>query len=155
MSEFDSNGNVVSVVDGLGGNGFQLGQFQDYTVMRYADVLLMAAELGSANSQAYFDQVRQRAFKTNFISIPANQINIMKERRLEFALEGIRYWDLLRQGVGAAASEIAESTTLLSGGVSVNKTITAARIESTKGLSQIPSTQITLSGGVLKQNAGW
>ncbi|WP_244165455.1 RagB/SusD family nutrient uptake outer membrane protein [Flavobacterium phragmitis] len=155
MSEFDSNGNVVSVVDGLGGNGFQLGQFQDYTVIRYADVLLMAAELGSANSQVYFDQVRQRAFKTNFISIPANQINIMKERRLEFALEGIRYWDLLRQGVGVAASEIAESTTLLSGGVSGSKTITAARIESTKGLSQIPSTQITLSGGVLKQNAGW
>lgn len=155
MSELDENGNVVSVVDGLGGNGFQIGQFQDYIAIRYADVLLMAAELGSSNAQTYFDQVRQRAYKTNFVSIPVNQANIMKERQLEFALEGIRYWDLLRQGVNTAASQIAETTTLLNGGVSATKTITTAKIEATKGLSQIPNTQITLSGGVLKQNAGW
>lgn len=155
MSELDENGNVVSVVDGLGGTNFQIGQFQDFTVMRYADVLLMAAELGSANAQSYFDQVRQRAYKENFVSTPVNQVNIMKERQLEFALEGIRYWDLLRQGVSVAAAEIAETTTLLSGGVSGTKTITASKIEATKGLSQIPNSQITLTGGVLKQNAGW
>lgn len=33
--------------------------------MRYADVLLMAAELGSPNAQAYFNQVRQRAYTVN------------------------------------------------------------------------------------------
>ena len=134
---------------------FQIGQFQDYVVMRYSDVLLMAAELGSGNAQTYFDQVRQRAYKANFVSLPVNQANIMKERHLEFALEGIRYWDLLRQGVTAAATEIAETTTLLSGGVSGTKTISGGKIVTTKGLSQIPNTQITLSGGVLKQNAGW
>lgn len=155
MSELDKDGNVVSVVVALGGIGFQESQFQDYVAIRYADVLLMAAELGSGNAQSYFDQVRQRAYKTNFVSLPVNQANIMKERNLEFALEGIRYWDLLRQGVSAAASQIAETTTLLSGGVSGTKTITAGKIEATKGLSQIPNTQITLSGGVLKQNAGW
>lgn len=149
----DEAGN--SVTDALGGNGFQIAQFQDYVVMRYADVLLMAAELGSSNAQTYFDKVRQRAYKANFVSLPVNKTNIMKERNLEFALEGIRYWDLLRQGVSVAASEIAETTTLLSGGVSGTKTITAGKIEATKGLSQIPNTQITLSGGVLKQNAGW
>ena len=123
--------------------------------MRYADVLLMAAELGSGNAQAYFDQVRQRAYKANFASLPVNKDNILKERHLEFALEGIRYWDLLRQGIGTASSTIAETTTLLSGGVAGTKTISAAKIQATKGLQQIPNTQITLSGGVLKQNAGW
>jgi hypothetical protein len=139
----------------MGSQFWDISQFQDYVVMRYADVLLMAAELGSANAQAYFDQVRQRAYKAGFASLPVNQVNIMKERHLEFALEGVRYWDLLRQGVGTASSTIAETTSLLSGGVGTTKTITAAKILETKGLQQIPNTQITLSGGVLKQNAGW
>jgi hypothetical protein len=79
----------------------------------------------------------------------------MKERRLEFALEGIRYWDLLRQGVDVAANAIAESTQLLNGGVASDKVIQAAKIQATKGLQQIPGNQITLSSGVLTQNAGW
>ncbi|MFD0990065.1 RagB/SusD family nutrient uptake outer membrane protein [Mariniflexile jejuense] len=149
----DEAGN--SVVTALGGTSFQISQFQDYIVMRYADVLLMAAELGSANAQTYFDKVRQRAYQSNFTSTPVNQTNIMNERHLEFALEGIRYWDLLRQGISTAASTIAETTTLLSGGVSGTKTISASKIQTTKGLQQIPKTQITLSNGVLQQNAGW
>ena len=139
----------------MGSAFWDISQFQDYTVMRFADVLLMAAELGSGNAQAYFDQVRQRAYKASFVSQAVNQVNIMKERHLEFALEGIRYYDLLRQGIGTASSAIAETTTLLSGGVATTKTISAAKIQQTKGLQQIPNTQITLSGGVLKQNAGW
>lgn len=138
-----------------GSKFWDISQFQDYTVMRYADVLLMAAELGSGNAQAYFDQVRERAYKASFATLPVSQDNIMKERRLEFALEGIRYYDLLRQGIGTASSTIAETTTLLSGGVPTTKTISAAKIQATKGLQQIPNTQITLSGGVLKQNVGW
>lgn len=149
----DEAGN--SVVTALGGTSFQISQFQDYIVLRYADVLLMAAELGSANAQTYFDKVRQRAYQSNFTSTPVNQTNIMNERHLEFALEGIRYWDLLRQGISSAASTIAENTTLLSGGVSGTKTISASKIQTTKGLQQIPKTQITLSNGVLQQNAGW
>ncbi len=54
-----------------------------------------------------------------------------------------------------AASTIAEVTTVQNGGVSTTKTITAAKINETKGLVQIPTTQITLSNGVLKQNNGW
>jgi hypothetical protein len=139
----------------MGSAFWDISQFQDYTVMRFADVLLMAAELGSGNAQAYFDQVRQRAYKASFVSQAVSQDNIMKERHLEFALEGIRYYDLLRQGIGTASSTIAETTSLLSGGVATTKTISAAKIQQTKGLQQIPNTQITLSGGVLKQNAGW
>ena len=118
-------------------------------------VLLMAAELGTANAQTYFDDVRKRAYGTNFSALPVTPDNIIKERRLEFALEGIRYWDLLRQGIDKAAAAIAENTTLQNGGVNTPKTIAAAKIIETKGLQQIPYTQITLSSGVLKQNAGW
>ena len=139
----------------MGSQFWDISQFQDYVVLRYSDVLLMAAELGSGNAQAYFDDVRKRAYKENFVSLPVNFDNIMNERHLEFALEGIRYYDLLRQGIGKASGTIAETTTLLSGGVAGTKTISAAKIQATKGLQQIPNTQITLSGGVLKQNAGW
>jgi starch-binding outer membrane protein, SusD/RagB family len=149
----DEAGNSLAVK--LGGVNFMIGQFQDYVSIRYADVLLMAAELGSANAQEYFDDVRRRAFGANFTPLTVSKDNILKERRLEFALEGIRYWDLLRQGVEVAAATIAETTTLENGGVATPKTILASKIIETKGLQQIPYTQITLSDGVLVQNPGW
>lgn len=145
----------ASLAEKMGGVNFQIGQFQDYVSIRYADVLLMAAELGSANAQKYFDDVRKRAFGANFTSLLVSHENIMKERRLEFAIEGIRYYDLLRQGVNVAAAAIAESSTVQNGGVATTKTISASKIQETKGLQQIPYTQITLSNGVLKQNPGW
>ncbi|HSD08911.1 RagB/SusD family nutrient uptake outer membrane protein [Flavobacterium sp.] len=149
----DKNGVELPIVKGS--KFWDISQFQDYVAIRYADVLLMAAELGSGSAQTYFDQVRQRAYKASFTSLPVNQANIMNERHLEFALEGIRYWDLLRQGISKASSTIAETTTLPSGGVPTVKTISAGNIQKTNGLTQIPNTQITLSNGVLKQNAGW
>jgi starch-binding outer membrane protein, SusD/RagB family len=149
----DEEGNSIPVAQGA--VNFMIGQFQDYVSIRYADVLLMAAELGSPNAQNYFDQVRMRAYKSSFTSIPVNQENIMKERQLEFALEGHRYWDLLRQGIGVAAAAIAETTELLNGGTPTTKIISDAKIQLTKGLQQIPNTQITLSGNVLLQNEGW
>lgn len=149
-------GDGTSMADSLsGGGGFMITQYQDYVAIRYADVLLMAAELGSANAQAYFDKVRKRAYPAAFSSIPATQENIMRERRLEFAGEGIRYYDLLRQGVDVAADVIAESTELLNGGVATDKIISGAKIAQTRGFQQIPKNQITLSNGTLVQNAGW
>lgn len=144
-----------SLAEKMGGVNFQIGQYEDYVSIRYADVLLMAAELGSSNAQQYFDNVRNRAFGGSAPAKTVNQANIMAERRLEFAGEGQRYWDLLRQGVTVAASAIAETVTLQNGGANATKTITAAKITETKGLSQIPNSQITLSNNVLKQNAGW
>lgn len=155
MSILDEDGNPISSVNEYEVTDFQINQYQDYVVLRYADVLLMAAELGSSNAQAYYDDVRQRAYKSNFVSKTVSQDNILEERHLEFALEGVRYYDLLRQGVNTAASTIAETTSLLSGGVEETKIISASNIQATSGLQQIPNTQITLSGGVLKQNAGW
>ncbi|MDA3879529.1 MAG: RagB/SusD family nutrient uptake outer membrane protein [Prolixibacteraceae bacterium] len=142
----------TTVLEGLGDGNFQHSQYQDYIVMRYADVLLMAAELGSANAQNYFDQVLTRS---GIGSKSATQENILKERRKEFAFEGLRYWDVLRQGLDAAANELATSATVLSGNVEEVVTIEKENILKTKGFLQIPNTQITLSDGVLKQNPGW
>jgi len=138
-----------------GQNDFQISQDQDYFVIRYADVLLMAAELGSAKSQDYFNLVRQRAYGSNFSILPVNQANILQERRLEFAFEGLRYWDLLRQGVDVAASTIAQTQQVLSGSAPDQVVIQAQQIINTRGLMQIPNNQITLSNGVLTQNEGW
>ena len=145
------DGTSASREDGSG--DFQTHQHQDFIVMRYADVLLMAAELGSANAQAYFDKVRVRA---GLSSKAVTKENIMQERFFEFAFEGQRYWDLLRQGVDYAASVIAEDNlVLLSGGNPDNVVISGNNISSKKGLAQIPQIQISRANGVLIQNPGW
>ena len=43
----------------------------------------------------------------------------------------------------------------MSGGIDDIVVISAQNIINKQGLSQIPQNQITLSNGVLKQNAGW
>lgn len=159
----DGSMELVDEVFGLGGGDFQISQYQDWVVIRYADVLLMAAELGSSNATQYLNQVRRRAYTTdgvldpNFTELTATKENILKERQLELAFEGVRYWDLLRQGVDYAASAIAEEdgVEVLSGQKYDKVVIKAANIIAKKGLFQIPNTQITLSNNVLKQNPGW
>ena len=138
-----------------GDNDFQISQDQDYFVIRYADVLLMAAELGSSQAQTYFDLVRQRAYGSGYTSLPVSKGNIMQERRFEFAFEGIRYWDLLRQGINTAATAIAQTQPVLSGSAPDQVIIDAQQIIRTGGFMQIPDNQITLSNGVLIQNEGW
>lgn len=148
---------VSSVPEQTSTSAVQEKQYQPYIILRYADVLLMAAELGgtaSKTAQACLDEVRMRAHVS--VGVAPTQENIMKERMLEFAFEGIRYWDLLRMGVDYAANQIAESgLSVLSGNQEETVTIQAENIKSKRGLMQIPQNQITLSNGVLKQNAGW
>jgi len=144
----DKNGNALLT-------NFQTGPSQDYFVIRYSDVLLMAAELGSPNAQSYLDQVRSRA---GLASVTVSKAAILDERRHEFVGEGIRYWDLLRQGVETAATTIANNTTVSifqNGGTAPSADQFKAQIIATKGLQQIPNDQITLSSGTLKQNEGW
>lgn len=155
-----ADGTSASKEDGSG--DFQISNHQDYVIIRYADVLLMAAELGSSNAQNYFDQVRKRAYTSNgtlsasYSQVSATKENILQERRLEFAFESLNYWDLLRQGIDYAANKLAISgQNVISGAVNDVVTITADRVRTTQGLSQIPYTQITLSDNVLKQNPGW
>ncbi|WP_300729284.1 RagB/SusD family nutrient uptake outer membrane protein [uncultured Bacteroides sp.] len=155
-----ADGTSASKEDGSG--DFQTQNHQDYVIIRYSDVLLMAAELGSPNAQDYFDQVRKRAYTSegqlspNYSSLNATKENILKERRLEFAFESINYWDVLRQGIDYAANHLAVTDQAVeSGGNPDVVNISADRIRATQGLSQIPYNQITLSNGVLKQNPGW
>lgn len=87
----------------------------NYYIVRYADVLLMFAEAlymsspGNTEALEAFNQVRRRAYGLPLnapsvrdlaggLSAAAFQDSVLKERRLEFAFEGQRRFDLLRTG---------------------------------------------------------
>lgn len=139
----------------LGGSSNQTDQNQDYFAIRYADVLLMAAELGSPNAVSYINMIRERVGLDPVVS--ADKDVIYEERKFELAFEGLRYWDLLRYDntLNYAAEKINYSGTVLTGEVEVSKTINGDKLKETRGFFQIPNTQITLSDGVLEQNPGW
>lgn len=139
----------------LPNSNYLVAQGQDYFAIRYSDVLLMAAELGSASATTYYNKVHQRAIPTATPATSVSKSDIMTERRLEFVGEGIRYWDLLRQGLTTAASTIANNSTLSIATSSPSASKIISNITTTRGFQQIPGNQITLSAGVLKQNAGW
>lgn len=161
----DGSWNLTHYYNDVMAGDFQISQPIGYTLMRYADVLLMAAELGSANADAYLSMVHNRAYATedadgNVVTprntLSATKANILEERRCEFAFEGIRYWDLLRQGVEVAAEAIVNSgESVLNGGNEATVSYKKENIISKRGFQQIPQDQIQLSNGVLKQNAGW
>jgi len=157
-----ADGMGLNAVDGLGAGNMQISNYQDIVVMRYADVLLMAAELGSPSAQSYLDQVRARAWNNGSDTPPTppavtvSKENIMKERQYEFAFESQRYWDLVRQGVNVAADAIAASGgPARDGGAPIMVTFDRNKIIEKQGYAQIPNNQIILSNGVLKQNPGW
>jgi starch-binding outer membrane protein, SusD/RagB family len=84
-------------------------------LIRYADVLLMAAEALNENGKTadaliYLNQVRKRAREGNPSILPDISITdktllrekILLERRHELAMEGARFWDLVRTGKAPA-----------------------------------------------------
>ena len=85
----------------------------NYRAIRYADVLLMAAEahsrgnLDEAKALDYLNQVRERAFgdDTHNSSATGTALTdaILEERRLELMGEGHRFFDLVRTGRAAQA----------------------------------------------------
>lgn len=119
-----------------------LGWGQNIRAIRLADVLLMAAEAivrGGGNEETarqYLNEVRAR------VGLPAETSTgqtllaaIYKERRLELATEGLRFWDLVRTG---GASDALPGFT--------------------SGVSEflpIPQQEIELSKGALVQNNGY
>lgn len=87
----------------------------NYRAIRFADVLLMAAEAfnrstnpDDGKARTYLNRVRERAFgnSSNNISSsgPTLYENILNERRVELVGEGHRFFDLVR--TGKAAQEI-------------------------------------------------
>ncbi|TXD51927.1 MULTISPECIES: RagB/SusD family nutrient uptake outer membrane protein [unclassified Polaribacter] len=86
----------------------------NYRAIRYADVLLMAAEAfnrstapNDAKAQEYLNRVRARAFGNTSNNITATGAtlteNIFQERRVELVGEGHRFFDLVRTGKAAQA----------------------------------------------------
>lgn len=134
-----------------GGGDFQIDNYEDYPVIRFADVLLMAAELNldsnAAFAQTCLDRVRERAFGDTTHNVPATQTAIMNERRLELALEGQRYFDLIRQDMSTTKAAI--DATDMGGEFPVS-----FRTE-TQGWFPLPQSQILLSNGNIQQNPGW
>ena len=129
-------------------NGYS-GAWVNHRVLRYADVLLMKAEAANeigegATAEAMLELVRARARGGNnavlphvaFVSKDQMRTAIKNERRWEFAMEGYRFYDLVRWGDAQSAL----------GGLGYTK---RARFY------PIPQKAIDLSGGVLVQNPEW
>ena len=78
----------------------------NFIVLRYADVLLMAAEAAGDGAQAYtyINQVRKRAGLSDISSSSPGSFedHLLQERRVELAFENHRWYDLLRFGTAVS-----------------------------------------------------
>lgn len=129
---------------------YMSNNLQDFFVIRFSDVLLMGAELGSSNAQTYMDRVRARV---GLDPVPATLENIKNERRWELAFEGIRYFDLLRWHDEKLITEHRSDVEVYNQGIKTKISV-PFRAE-TKGFLPIPDEEIQRSEGTLVQNAGW
>ena len=122
----------------------ELNYLNNFRTIRFADVLLMAAEANNrattpndAKAQTYLNRVRQRAFgdlNHNITSSGATlKQAIWDERRLELAMEGDRFFDLVR--TGQAVSKI------------------TGFVAGKNELFPIPQQEIDISG--ISQNSGY
>lgn len=132
----------------------QLDNNMDLILIRLADVYLMHSELTGTNT--YMNKVRQRA---GLADVAYSLTALQNERRWELAFEGVRWNDIRRWGIAGDLLQkqvgqpcyfkgVAETTKAFGGGYK-------ARYDATKGFFPIPENQISLSNGVLVQNAGW
>ncbi|WP_428655738.1 RagB/SusD family nutrient uptake outer membrane protein [Runella sp.] len=160
-----------------GGWGHQTYNAYNVTIIRFADVLLMAAEaeieVGSlAKALEYTNMVRGRAANaSDYVMIdgkPAANYKIAVydafptkeyarsavrfERRIELGMEGYRFYDLVRWGEDVAAINkyLQYDQVLLPGALG------GAKYDSKYALFPIPQSQIDLQGkDILKQNPGY
>ena len=144
-------------------DNYQLNSVNDMVLIRFAEVLLMDAEING--SQASFDKVRARA---GLPSKPLNDENLRNERRWELNFEGVRFNDMRRYGESYAVSALNKQEGVKVWNLGVEGTNTAAkfnggygeRYKATKGFVSLPSSQISLSAGAgeeykFTQNEGW
>jgi starch-binding outer membrane protein, SusD/RagB family len=132
----------------------ELNYPNDYPAIRFADVLLMGSELqllygDKAKALTYYKRVRERAMGAGYVTITSDQLTldlIYDERVFELALEGQRYWDILRRGQTYASSILTN-----------NETGDFARTynTATMGLLPIPQFDIAQSKNSLIQNPGY
>ena len=133
---------------------FQLGHEIDLNVIRFADVLLMHSEI--TKTADGMNRVRARA---GLPAVTYSETALRNERRWELAFEGTRWADIRRWGIAEQALSNQLGSAIWNRGVAtVMKNQGAgytARYAATKGFMPIPQSEIDLSNGVLKQNAGW
>ena len=97
--------NIILKGQGLTKDGYR--HFcSDVIIYRYADILLLTAEAKNAlnmDPTSEINEIRKRAYKDKYKqhiftkgTQAENDKAILKERLLEFAFEGKRWWDLIR-----------------------------------------------------------
>lgn len=131
----------------------ELNYPNNYPSIRWADVLLMASEMefrygDKGKAFDYYRKVRERALGEGAAG-NAGELTldrILDERLLELALEGHRYWDILRQGEAYAES-------VLTNGEEGDLAVTYNKAR--RGLMPIPQYEITQSKNSLVQNPGY
>lgn len=136
-----------------GAENMQLNNIHDLVLIRFADVLLMQSEL--KKDVTGINLVRARA---GLNPIAAYSLKALQdERRWEFACEGIRWNDIRRWHIAAAALEKqTNQPTYWRGKPDTNKAHNggyAARYNATAGFQKMPDTQISM--GTVVQNDGW
>ncbi|UII31627.1 RagB/SusD family nutrient uptake outer membrane protein [Fulvivirga ulvae] len=128
-----------------GGNARNAGN--DWIILRYSDILLMhveaimggTASTGNPAALASFQAVRNRAGLTTPVT-SISQEDLLLERRVEFAFENQRWFDLQRFGVADAVLS-AHATDM-----------GYADYNARALLLPIPAREINLSGGLMTQN---
>ncbi|MBW3545445.1 MAG: RagB/SusD family nutrient uptake outer membrane protein, partial [Bacteroidetes bacterium] len=131
----------------------QKGQWVNIRLLRYADVVLIAAEAANELGQTdlaleYLEMIRARARGGNPNVLPeittTNQAELRElirhERRIELAMEHERFFDLVRWGIAEEVLHAAGKTNFVAG---------------KNELMPIPQDEIDRSNGVLTQNPGY
>jgi hypothetical protein len=127
-------------------------------LIRYADVVLMAAEAAlktnaSEKALTYVNRVRTRARMSGDTGYPVDLTavsfeDIVHERRLEMAAESSRFFDLVRWGL---AEKFIGGTTLAAMGEGFNVDFEVGKHE----FFPIPYVEVQLSKGALVQYDAW
>ena len=146
-------------------NPMQGDHFEDFYLMRYADVLLMLSEM--TGDAQYMNQVQKRA---GVPETPYSLKELQNQRRWEFAFEGLRFNDMRRWSgkdggescYAAKALQAQAGKQMVVKGNVANKTTMkhmtcswSKRYADTNGFLAKPQSQITLMNGNLIQNPGW
>lgn len=146
-------------------NPMQGDHFEDFYLMRYADVLLMLSEM--TGDAQYMNQVQKRA---GVPETPYSLKELQNQRRWEFAFEGLRFNDMRRWSgkdggescYAAKALQAQDGKQMVVKGNVANKTTMkhmtcswTKRYADTNGFLAKPQSQITLMNGNLIQNPGW
>ena len=138
---------------------FQAAQYTDLKVMRYAEVLLLAAEANlnagnTAKALDYINQVRTRAQESPLTSVTLSDIKT--EKRLELCNECVRFQDLVRWGDAetAMAQQGKEIPAFTTNGVEWLYKNENYGFKSKHKLLPIPLKEIELNPN-MTQNAEW